>query len=241
MESYNVKRIGEIREILHNSNHAVFFGGAGVSTESGIPDFRGSGGLYSDQSNEYFLSRTCLENEPERFFEFYRRNMIFPEAKPNTTHKVLAELEKKGIIKAVITQNIDGLHQSAGSKNVIELHGTTSLCYCMKCKKSYDASFVNSGKGVPLCPSCSGIIRPDVTLYEENLDGFSIYSAKNHVDMADVLIVGGTSLNVYPAAGFVAEYRGKHLIIINLSPTPYDGQAEYVIREPLGEVFNRLQ
>ncbi len=240
MGNYELQQINKVREILYKSKHAVFFGGAGVSTESGIPDFRGSSGLYSDASNEYYLSRTCLYNEPEKFFEFYRRNMIFPDAKPNKTHIVLAQLEEKGIIKVVITQNIDGLHQAAGSKNVIELHGTTSRCYCMNCRKCYTPSFINDSTDVPLCTVCGGIVRPDVTLYEENLDGFSLFEAKKHMDMADALIVGGTSLNVFPAAGFVADYKGKHLIIINLSPTPYDEKAEFVIKDKLSEVFSKL-
>lgn len=237
MNDFELQQINEIKDILYNSEHAVFFGGAGVSTESGIPDFRSSDGLYKDAANEYFLSRTCLNKEPERFFGFYRKNMIFPEAKPNTTHSVLAELEKKGIIKAVITQNIDGLHQAAGSEKVIELHGTTLRCYCMQCRREYEPSVINNSDGIPLCPACDGIIRPDVTLYEENLDGFSMLEAEAHINNADVLIVGGTSLNVFPAAGFVADYKGAHLIIINLSPTPYDGQAEYVIRQSLSDVF----
>ncbi len=233
------QQIKEIRDILHNSRHAVFFGGAGVSTESGIPDFRGAAGLYKEQSNEYFLSRSCLYKEPEKFFEFYRKNMIFPDAKPNKTHLALAQLEEKGIIKAVITQNIDGLHQAAGSQNVIELHGTTSRCYCTDCRKSYAPSCINDATGVPRC-SCGGIIRPDVTLYEENLDGFSLFETKKHIDNSDVLIAGGTSLNVFPAASFVAEYQKKHLIIINLSPTPYDHKAEYVINAKLSTVFEGL-
>lgn len=238
MNEYDRRQINEIKEILYDAKHAVFFGGAGVSTESGIPDFRGASGLYNEQSNEYYLSRTCLYKEPESFFEFYRKNMIFPEAKPNKTHLTLARLEEEGIIKAVITQNIDGLHQAAGSKNVIELHGTTSRCYCMNCRKGYDASFINNGTGVPLCVDCKGIVRPDVTLYEENLDGYSFYEAKNHIERADALIVGGTSLNVFPAAGFVSDFGGRHLIIINLSPTPYDHKAEYVLRMKLSEVFS---
>ncbi len=240
MDNLQLKHISEIREILHNSCHAVFFGGAGVSTDSGIPDFRGTGGLYSTQSNEYYLSKSCLENEPEKFFEFYRRNMIFPEVQPNTTHKVLAELEKKGIIKAVITQNIDGLHQAAGSENVIELHGTTSTCYCTNCRRRFDGKVISESEGVPVCQFCSGAIRPDVTLYEEALDGFALLDAKNHVDVADVLIVGGTSLRVYPAAGFVDDFSGAHLIIVNMSPTPFDDKAEYVIRASLSEVFEKL-
>ncbi len=240
MDNLQLKQISEIREILHNSNHAVFFGGAGVSTDSGIPDFRSAGGLYSTQSNEYYLSKSCLENEPEKFFEFYRRNMIFPEAQPNTTHKVLAELEKKGIIKAVITQNIDGLHQAAGSRYVIELHGTVSRCFCSNCRRSFDGDVITESEGVPVCEFCSGIIRPEVTLYEEALDGYSMLDAQNHVNSADVLIVGGTSLRVYPAAGFVEEFSGKHLIIVNMTPTPFDDKAEYVIRASLSEVFEKL-
>ncbi len=240
MDALQLKQISEIREILHNAKHAVFFGGAGVSTDSGIPDFRGAGGLYSTQSNEYYLSKSCLENEPEKFFEFYRTNMIFPEAKPNKTHLALAELEKRGIIKAVITQNIDGLHQAAGSKAVIELHGTVSRCYCASCRRRFEPERINDGEGVPVCEFCGGTIRPDVTLYEEALDGYSLLDAANHVNKADVLLVGGTSLNVFPAAGFVADFSGKHLIIVNMSPTPFDDKAQYVIRASLSEVFEKL-
>lgn len=240
MKDYELKQVKEIKELLYEAQHAVFFGGAGVSTESGIPDFRGASGLYSDASNEYYLSRSCLYNEPEKFFSFYRKNMLFPEAKPNKTHIILSELEKKGIIKAVITQNIDGLHQKAGSKNVIELHGTTAECYCMKCKKSFRGDYIEKTEGIPRCDKCGGTVRPDVTLYEENLDGISLYGAKRHIEKADMMIVGGTSLNVYPAAGFVAEYAGEHLVIVNLSPTPYDSQAEYVIRASLSEFFHKM-
>ncbi|MBE6716153.1 MAG: NAD-dependent protein deacylase [Ruminococcaceae bacterium] len=240
MKKHSDSFIKEVRELMYSSRHAVFFGGAGVSTDSGIPDFRSSKGIYSDTSNEYYLSRSCLYNEPEKFFDFYRKNMIFPNAKPNKTHIVLAELEKRGIIKAVVTQNIDGLHQAAGSKNVIELHGTVKRCYCMNCKREYDGSIINNGNHIPVCPVCGGMIRPDVTLYEENLDTLSLYGAKNHIEKTDLLIVGGTSLNVYPAAGFVADYLGAHLVIINLSPTPYDDKAEYVIREPLSQVFEKF-
>lgn len=240
MKENELEQINQIRSLLYSSHHAVFFGGAGVSTESGIPDFRGASGLYSDTSNEYYLSRSCLNNEPEKFFSFYRKNMLFPEAKPNKTHIILSELEKKGIIKAVITQNIDGLHQKAGSKNVIELHGTTLECYCMKCKKSFGGDYIEKTEGIPRCDKCGGTVRPNVTLYEENLDGISLYGAKNHTDMADVLIVGGTSLNVYPAAGFVANFKGEHLIIVNLTPTPYDKNAEYVIRASLSEFFHKM-
>ena len=230
----------KIREILYKSSHAVFFGGAGVSTDSGIPDFRSSSGLYSEQSNEYYLSRSCLYDEPQKFFEFYRKNMIFPDAKPNKTHFALAELEKKGIIKAVITQNIDGLHQAAGSGTVIELHGTVNRSYCMNCKKAFRGEYINGGTGIPVCDSCGGMVRPDVTLYEENLDGFSLYEAAGHIDSADVLIVGGTSLRVFPAAGFVQDFKGENLIIINRDPTPFDRKAQFVLRESLSEVFSML-
>lgn len=240
MEKYVIEQIEKIREILYKSSHAVFFGGAGVSTDSGIPDFRSSSGLYSEQSNEYYLSRTCLYDEPQKFFEFYRKNMIFPDAKPNKTHLALAELEKKGIIKAVITQNIDGLHQAAGSGTVIELHGTVNRSYCMNCKKAFSGEYINGGTGIPVCDSCGGMVRPDVTLYEENLDGFSLYEAAEHIDSADVLIVGGTSLRVFPAAGFVQDFKGENLIIINRDPTPFDRKAQFVLRESLSEVFSML-
>lgn len=240
MKNYSDNFIKEVKDLLYGSRYAVFFGGAGVSTDSGIPDFRSSKGIYGNASNEYYLSRSCLYNEPEKFFDFYRKNMVFPNAKPNKTHIVLAELEKMGIIKAVVTQNIDGLHQAAGSKNVIELHGTVKRCYCMNCKREYDVSIINNGNHIPVCPVCGGMIRPDVTLYDENLDTLSLYGAKNHIEKADLLIVGGTSLNVYPAAGFVAEYPGAHLVIINLSPTPYDDKAEHIIREPLSQVFEKF-
>ena len=240
MEKYVIEQIERIREILYKSSHAVFFGGAGVSTDSGIPDFRSSSGLYSEQSNEYYLSRSCLYDEPQKFFEFYRKNMIFPDAKPNKTHFALAELEKKGIIKAVITQNIDGLHQAAGSGTVIELHGTVNRSYCMNCKKAFRGEYINGGTGIPVCDSCGGMVRPDVTLYEENLDGFSLYEAAEHIDSADVLIVGGTSLRVFPAAGFVQDFKGENLIIINRDPTPFDRKAQFVLRESLSEVFSML-
>lgn len=235
-----VSSIRKIRELLHGSRHAVFFGGAGVSTDSGIPDFRGTGGLYNNGlNNEYFLSKECLCNEPERFFDFYRKNMVFTDVKPNRTHTALAELEREGYIKAVITQNIDGLHQSAGSKNVIEIHGTASRFYCTDCKLVYGAECLE-GDGVPKCEHCGGIVRPDVTLYGEYLDGFSFSQAKNEVRQADVLIVGGSSLTVNPAASLVGGFMGKHLIIVNYMATPYDTDAEYVIRDSLSDVFDTL-
>lgn len=242
MKQENIIKIQKIREILYSSEHAVFFGGAGVSTDSGIPDFRGTGGLYtgSGVNNEYYLSRECLNNEPQRFYEFYRKNMIFPDSKPNRTHKALAELEKKGIIKAVITQNIDGLHQEAGSDRVLELHGTVSRYYCTECKTVYGKECLDSSSIAPICEICGALVRPDVTLYGEYLDGMTFTEAQNEVKQADVLIVGGSSLRVNPAAYLVHEFNGSHLIIINYSPTPYDSKAEYVISESISDVFDNL-
>ena len=238
MQNYEIERI---KEILLESEHAVFFGGAGVSTDSGIPDFRGNGGLYdTEESNAYHLSRECLICEPEKFFDFFRSNMLFESAEPNDAHIALANLEKRGIIKAVITQNIDGLHQKAGSQRVIELHGTAARCYCTGCGKAFDGRALTEQGGVPRCPVCKSVIRPDVTLYGEPLDGFNFVDAEEEIANADVLIVGGTSLVVNPAASLINAYEGDHLIIINYSPTPYDGVAEYVIRESLSDVMNIL-
>lgn len=234
--------VENIREILLASEHAVFFGGAGVSTDSGIPDFRGNGGLYdsAEESNEYYLSKECLLYEPTKFFEFFKKNMLFQDASPNDTHFALAQLEERGIIKAVITQNIDGLHQKAGSNRVIELHGTSNQYYCTKCGKVYSGEILSDCDGVPLCSECGSIVRPDVTLYGEALDGFNYADAENEISRADVLIVGGSSLVVNPAASLIDAFEGEHLIIINYSPTPYDGVAEYVIRDSLSDVFNIL-
>ncbi len=232
----------ELREILHSANYAVFFGGAGVSTDSGIPDFRGSKGLYrSDEgANEYLLSSYCLMQEPERFYRFYRENMLYPDAEPNMTHRALAELERQGIIKAVITQNIDGLHQKAGSRRVIELHGTAQETYCARCGKIYDPAYIAAARGVPRCAACGGLIRPAVTLYGESLPGDAFAEAEEEIANADVLIVGGSSLTVQPAASMVGEFQGEHLIIINRDPTGYDGLAEFVIRDSLSDVFEKL-
>lgn len=239
MNAYN-SDTEEIKKILREAEHAVFFGGAGVSTESGIPDFRGNGGLYAGEgSSEYYLSRECLVCEPERFFEFFRRNMIFDSAEPNLAHLALAELERRGVIRAVITQNIDGLHQRAGSRNVIELHGTAGRFYCMKCRAEYGADIIY-GDSIPRCEKCGGTVRPDVTLYGEPLDGYSFRRAEEEIERADVLIVGGTSLLVNPAASLVDEYQGEHLIIINYSSTPYDEYAEYVIRESVSDVLSAI-
>lgn len=236
------KEIESIREILREAKHVVFFGGAGVSTESGIPDFRGSGGLYTSEGegNEYYLSRRCLTINPLAFYNFYNKNMVYPDAKPNRAHYALAKLEEKGILKSVITQNIDGLHQSAGSRRVIELHGTVSRHYCMRCGKVCEPNVFGKDEIVPKCPACGGIVRPDVTLYGESLDGFTFRDAENEIAAADVLIVGGSSLTVYPAASLVGNFEGKHLIIINYSPTDYDRSAEFVIRESVGEVLSAL-
>jgi len=236
------KEIESIREILREAKHVVFFGGAGVSTESGIPDFRGSGGLYTSEGegNEYYLSRRCLTINPLAFYNFYNKNMVYPDAKPNRAHYALAKLEEKGILKSVITQNIDGLHQSAGSRRVIELHGTVSRHYCMRCGKVCEPNTLGKDEIVPKCPACGGIVRPDVTLYGEALDGFTFRDAENEIAVADVLIVGGSSLTVYPAASLVGNFEGKHLIIINYSPTDYDRSAEFVIRESVGEVLSAL-
>ena len=237
------KLIKSIAQIIKDSRHAVFFGGAGVSTDCGIPDFRGNGGLYKNggAGNEYLLSRECLDTEPERFFEFYRENMIFDGVSPCEAHNSLARLEERGIIKSVITQNIDGLHQAAGSKNVIELHGKSRAAYCMKCKTEHGVERISGAVGVPLCPVCGGVIRPDVTLYGERLDGMAFREAAYEMESADVLIVGGTSLTVNPAASLVEYFTGKHFIIVNKDKTPYDSYAEYVIRRPITEFFEEVE
>ena len=238
----NMIDIKKVKEILLNSEYAVFFGGAGVSTESGIPDFRGNGGLYSagQETNEYYLSRECLIREPEKFFGFFKKNMLFQNATPNYTHIALARLEERGIIRSVITQNIDGLHQKAGSRRVIELHGTANRYHCTKCGKAFDSAILSKQEAVPYCDVCHSLVRPDVTLYGEALDGFNYADANNEISRSDVLIVGGSSLVVNPAASLINSFQGKHLIIINYSPTPYDRKADYVIRESLSTVFKLL-
>lgn len=229
--------------LVNNSNNIVFFGGAGVSTESGIPDFRGADGLYMSKYNglspEQIISHSFYVRHPETFFEFYREKMLFPEAKPSTTHLALAKLEKMGKLKGVITQNIDGLHQMAGSENVVELHGSVHRNYCTKCHKFYDLDYIFKSKAIPRC-SCGGVIKPDVVLYEEGLNEDDIYRAIDLIRNADVLIIGGTSLGVYPAAGFVNEYRGNKMVLINKSKTPYDSKADLLINDALGEVFKYL-
>ena len=239
MDSRIEKLAGWVRE----SDNVVFFGGAGVSTESGIPDFRSEDGLYS-QKYEYppetILSRSFFVENPEIFYKFYREKMIFKGAAPNKAHVRLAQLEKEGKLKAVITQNIDGLHQSAGSGNVLELHGSVHRNYCMQCRQRYELSYIVSSKGVPRCKYCGGTVRPDVVLYEEELDAGTMRDAAEYIRGADVLIIGGTSLAVYPAAGLVGGYGGGRLALINKSRTHYDGAANLVIDERIGEVFGQI-
>lgn len=232
-----------LQEIIDNSGHIVFFGGAGVSTESGIPDFRSVDGLYNqkyDYPPEVILSHTFFMEETEEFFRFYRDKMLYLDAKPNAAHYALAELEKKGKLKAVITQNIDGLHQAAGSNQVFELHGSVLRNYCMKCGKFHGVDAVKNSTGIPRC-SCGGIIKPDVVLYEEPLDEYTMRMAAAFVQAADALIVGGTSLTVYPAAGFVYQYMGDKLVLINKSSTSMDSKAALVINDSIGKVLGDLK
>ena len=243
------ERINALKEMIENSKKTVFFGGAGVSTESGIPDFRSKDGLYNQHdvqfekySPEYLLSHSCLYNKPKVFYEFYRQKLDCKDIEPNITHKKLAELEQTGKLAAVITQNIDGLHQKAGSKNVLEIHGTTLRNYCSVCGKEYDADYIfNCIDSIPKCtePGCKGMIRPDVVLYEESLSNV-FNKAYDELKDTDLLIVGGTSLTVQPAAGLISYYFGKNLVIINRDKTDYDAWADIVFHESLGEVFERL-
>ena len=230
-----------LQEIIDESRRIVFFGGAGVSTESGIPDFRSADGLYSQQYRyppEQIVSHTFFTTYPEEFFRFYRDRMIFTDAQPNAAHKKLAELEQAGKLSAVITQNIDGLHQAAGSKKVIELHGSVHRNYCMKCGKFYPLSAVTESDGVPTC-ECGGKIKPDVVLYEESLKTEDIENAVYEIQSADTLIIGGTSLIVYPAAGLVRYFQGKYLVVINKSEINAD--ADLVINDSIGEVLGAVQ
>lgn len=231
-----------LQEIIDDSKRIVFFGGAGVSTESGIPDFRSVDGLYNQQYKyppEQIISHSFFVSEPEEFYRFYRDRMIFSEAKPNAAHLKLAEWERKGILSAVVTQNIDGLHQIAGSRNVIELHGSVHRNYCTKCKKFYPLSAVTESQGIPRC-ECGGTIKPDVVLYEESLNAADIEKAVAEIENADTLIIGGTSLIVYPAAGFVRYFKGKHLVVINKSEISVSG-AELIINDSIGKVFGNLK
>ena len=234
--------VEQLRSWIAESKAAVFFGGAGVSTESGIPDFRSVDGLYSqkfDYPPEQIISHSFYLRKPEYFFRFYREKMLPLGFEPNVTHKVLARLEKEGHLAAVVTQNIDGLHQKAGSKNVFELHGSVLRNYCVKCHKFYPAETVRDARGVPLC-DCGGIIKPDVVLYEEALDDNTVAGAVSAIRHADLLIVGGTSLTVYPAAGLLQYYRSHRLVLINRDETPYDSYADLVFHESLGKIFSQL-
>ena len=234
--------VKKLKELVDSSHNIVFFGGAGVSTESGIPDFRSTGGLYHQKWKyppETILSHTFYESNPEEFFRFYRAKMLAPEAKPNAAHYKLAEWEAAGKLKAVVTQNIDGLHQAAGSKNVLELHGSVHRNYCEHCRTFYDLDHILATTGVPRCP-CGGIIKPDVVLYEEGLDQQTLNKAIRAIADADMLIIGGTSLNVYPAAGLINYYRGHKLVLINKSAVAQDLSAGLVITDPIGEVLSQL-
>ena len=235
-------KIAQLREMIAGSDNIVFFGGAGVSTESGIPDFRSVDGLYNQKWKyppETILSHSFFERNPEEYYRFHREKLVVDGVKPNRAHLRLAQLEQDGKLKAVITQNIDGLHQAAGSKNVLELHGSILRAYCSRCRKPYPAEKMNHGEGVPRC-TCGGVIRPDIVLYEEPLDDDIVRRAIAYIRNADILIIGGTSLNVYPAAGLINYYRGKKLVLINLSETPYDSYADLIIHEKIGEVFSRV-
>lgn len=237
-------QVNRLQEIVQESGNIVFFGGAGVSTESGIPDFRSVDGLYHmkyDYPPETILSHTFFLKKTEEFYRFYHDKMLCLDARPNAAHRALARLEADGRLKAVITQNIDGLHQQAGSKRVLELHGSVHRNYCMKCGAFYDASYMKAAEGVPRCEKCGGIIKPDVVLYEEGLDQQTLNDAVSFLSQAEVLIIGGTSLAVYPAAGLIDYFHGKHLIVINKSPTPRDKFANLLIQGSIGEVLGSLR
>ncbi|MDO5409123.1 MAG: NAD-dependent protein deacylase [Lachnospiraceae bacterium] len=229
-----------LKSWVEESNNIVFFGGAGVSTESNVPDFRSADGLYNMKyayPPETIISHSFYMRNTEEFFRFYKDRMLYPEAKPNAAHLALAKLEQEGKLKAVITQNIDGLHQAAGSKEVLELHGSVHRNYCSRCGEFYDMNDILEKEGVPYC-SCGGVIKPDVVLYEESLDSDVISKSLRYISEADVLIIGGTSLTVYPAAGFIDYYRGNKLVLINKSVTPMDRQANLVINQPIGQVMS---
>ena len=235
------EQIGKFAEILRESKNMVFFGGAGVSTASGIPDFRSANGLYNQKfrrvlSPEEMVSHSFFVRDPEDFFAFYKEKLVYPEAEPNDCHKALAELEARGICKAVVTQNIDGLHQKAGSRTVFELHGSVLRNHCTRCGRYFGVDSVLKAPGVPRC-DCGGVIKPDVVLYEEGLDDTVIRGAVRAISSAETLVIGGTSLVVYPAAGFVGYFRGKHLVVINMTPTGADEEAELVIHAPIEKVF----
>ena len=239
-------QIEQLSQWIIQSASTVFFGGAGVSTESGIPDFRSESGLYRAKQvygypPEELLSHRFFVRHPELFFKYYRENLIAREAKPNPAHLALAKWEARGLLQAVVTQNIDGLHQAAGSENVLELHGSNWRQYCVKCREKYDLDYILAREGVPECAACGGAVRPDVVLYGEQLDDSVVSAAVNAIAGAELLIVGGTSLAVYPAAGLLRYFNGPHLALINRSETPYDAQADLVIRGSIGEVFGAVE
>lgn len=233
-----------LQKIIDGSDNIVFFGGAGVSTESGIPDFRSVDGLYNqkyDYPPEKILSHGFFVEKTEEFYKFYRDKMLVLGVKPNAAHLKLAELEKAGKLKAVVTQNIDGLHQAAGSRNVFELHGSVHRNYCVKCRKLFDADYIKNSNGIPRCDKCGGLIKPDVVLYGEGLDEGTVNGAINAISNADVLIIAGTSLSVYPAAGMVRFFGGRHLVLINRDKTPMDDEAELVCHCPVGELLSQIR
>lgn len=239
-----MNKIEKLQEIINASDNIVFFGGAGVSTESGIPDFRSESGIFKSlekygDTPERLVSHSYYLEHTDKFFSYYKDCLIFPEAEPNPAHYTLARLEKEGKLKAIITQNIDGLHQKAGSKNVLELHGIVYRNYCEICKKEYDLNFILESEGIPHC-TCGGIIKPDVVLYEEALDMNILNKSAQYIMSADTLIVGGTSLAVYPAAGLINYFKGKNLVLINKSKTDYDLLASLVINEAIGETLNKI-
>ena len=233
----------QLQTWIDESRRIVFFGGAGVSTESGIPDFRSVDGLYNmkyEYPPETIISHTFFTQRPEEFYRFYRDKMLWPEARPNPAHLKLAELERAGRLKAVVTQNIDGLHQAAGSQNVFELHGSVHRNYCMKCHKFHDLDFIVNSRGIPRC-ACGGVVKPDVVLYEEALDSATLNGALRAIEGADMLIIGGTSLAVYPAASLIQYYQGERLVLINKSPTPYDHSADLILAGPIGEILGEVR
>lgn len=237
--------IEQLTGIVRESSNIVFFGGAGVSTESGIPDFRSASGLYNEDlgrtfSPEEMISHSFYAAHPKEFFEFYKEKLIYPDARPNACHKALAKLEEMGKLRAVVTQNIDGLHEKAGSKTVYDIHGSVLRNYCERCHRFYDEKYVLSAPGVPVCKHCGGRVKPDVVLYEESLDGRLMKLATNAITKADTLIVGGTSLVVYPAAGLIRYFSGSNLVLINKTPTSADAYANLCIHEPIGQVFTEL-
>ena len=242
-----MNNIEKLKEIIESSDNIVFFGGAGVSTESDIPDFRSANGVFSVKLNRHFtpeqlVSRTMFVKYPVDFFDFYKKHLVYPEAKPNRAHFYLADLEKQGKLKAVITQNIDTLHEQAGSKNVLKLHGSVDANYCTKCKSFYNLEdFLAKNEKIPSCDKCDGVIKPYVTLYEEELDMTVFNAAISFIERADVLIIGGTSLSVYPAANLLHYFRGKYLVVINKTSTPQDNMADLVINGKIGEVFSKLE